>query len=538
MASLIEPVESNMIHTRNELIDENIEEAEHISQLGDFIGTANSHDVTVQSHMRGKKFTTVAYAFGFLIFMALIVYLSVNLAKQGTLSGSNLAWFFLLMFLAIIFLAAILEECIYRIKLWCNRTIFDRRTSFRPKQGLNLSTVLLHIDGMIPTVEKLPEVEESAKRQLSKVVFWISKYLPGQTPLTLLLTGSTAERFNAPVSEHCIKIASGFSQETHALITDYDFMLYNEHLSASFNSNLVDYHIETEGVDPGFAKLYSHCSKTYLSAKHVTKTIYDSMMQISVRNLPGYKEPIPGDDEEPASYSRNHEFVIQQSGPAVNIRIIEREPERYLLADLTYAVKCKEWPTISNWSMRCRKWPSCEDVTRIVKLGFHLVPKSNTNDKKKLTWRFSFSIAEVELSKLLKPTARKCFIAMRIIGKDFLTPTCKRLRSYHLKTLFLHFLEKTDPQEWQESHIEGCFLNFLDYVINAIQSRECWNFWLIGINLFQNMTEKDAKKLLRVCKKIKERPTDYIERLLAIEERIISRREPRLRSYGAFVYWA
>uniref|UniRef100_A0A7M5V2R0 Mab-21-like HhH/H2TH-like domain-containing protein n=1 Tax=Clytia hemisphaerica TaxID=252671 RepID=A0A7M5V2R0_9CNID len=101
---------------------------------------------------------------------------------------------------------------------------------------------------------------------------------------------------------------------------------------------------------------------------------------------------------------------------------------------------------------------------------------------------------------------------------------------------------KTDPREWQESHIEGCFHNFLDYVINAIQSRECWNFWLIGINLFQNMTEKDVKKLLRVCKK----PTDYIERLVARgdqqtsipEEKIISRREPRLRSYGTFVYWA
>ena len=93
--------------------------------------------------------------------------------------------------------------------------------------------------------------------------------------------------------------------------------------------------------------------------------------------------------------------------------------------DLTYCLQCKEWPHLSDWPSRPnRLWPSKEDIERVKNLGCHLVPKSQPNDKQGVTWRFSFVKAEVELSKLISLTARRCFIALKVIGKDFLYPYC------------------------------------------------------------------------------------------------------------------
>ena len=60
-----------------------------------------------------------------------------------------------------------------------------------------------------------------------------------------------------------------------------------------------------------------------------------------------------------------------------------------------------------------------------------------------LTWRYSFSLAERELSKEINEIARKCFLCLKIISADHLKPICKRLKSYHLKTILFRTLEVT-----------------------------------------------------------------------------------------------
>ena len=117
-------------------------------------------------------------------------------------------------------------------------------------------------------------------------------------------------------------------------------------------------------------------------------------------------------------------FECRKQGPTVRIGF-EKKRQQYFFMDLTYCLQCKEWPHLSDWPSRPnRLWPSTEDVERVKNLGCHLVPKSQPNDKQGVTWRFSFSKAEVELSKLISLTARRCFIALKVIGKDFLYPYC------------------------------------------------------------------------------------------------------------------
>ena len=93
--------------------------------------------------------------------------------------------------------------------------------------------------------------------------------------------------------------------------------------------------------------------------------------------------------------------------------------------------------TESDWPFRNKMWPNRKVVATIIKdIGFQFVPKNKQNDKSKFTWWYSFSTAERELSNHANETARICFLCLKIISTDHLKPLCKRLKSYHLKTVF------------------------------------------------------------------------------------------------------
>ena len=138
------------------------------------------------------------------------------------------------------------------------------------------------------------------------------------------------------------------------------------------------------------------------------------------------------------------------------------------------------------------------------------MPKSQPNDKQGHTWRFSFSLAEVEISKMIPPIARQCFVTLKVIRKDFLKTKCGKLKSYHLKTIFMWVLEKTQPHEWNSENAEVVFHSLLDAVIKAVSERYCPHYWLNDINLFEDFTLRDAHKLHMFLNRVKRNPTHYI----------------------------
>ena len=82
-------------------------------------------------------------------------------------------------------------------------------------------------------------------------------------------------------------------------------------------------------------------------------------------------------------------------------------PNNILQIDFTISLPCK-WHNVSDWLMRAnRKWPSHQVVEAIIEKGIHLVPKSQEDDQSGDTWRMSFSLAEMELSKHVPRTARR-----------------------------------------------------------------------------------------------------------------------------------
>ena len=344
-----------------------------------------------------------------------------------------------------------------------------------------------------------------------------------------------------PLSSNWISI-EGDLEDNHALISDFDFMLQLDQIGSSYAAGKDDLTIDTYGCQIGYAKLRINNNQSvqgvfrasdhenYLSARTLKNRIYQAIGDTDMSIYPGF-----------VSYagllcvknSKDHFVQLKLSGPAIklefgtgsflrgrmitaNFAFFSKVDTNKFLADITFSVPCKEWPSISDWpSRQNRCWPSAEDVRRIVNLGFHLVPKSQEQgDPSQTTWRFSFSQAEVELSKLISDDARKCLLALKIVLKDFLTYTCSKLSSYHLKTIYLHRLERTGLEFWSENDGGGCeyaFMVLLRDLKIALDSGECNHFWIPQINLFKDIHPHKLKSLSKVLDKVIQNPSPYIQ---------------------------
>lgn len=53
----------------------------------------------------------------------------------------------------------------------------------------------------------------------------------------------------------------------------------------------------------------------------------------------------------------------------------------------------------------------------------------------------------------------------------------------------------------------------------AIEKQSCSHFWLPGINFFEDLSEKDQKKVLKVLREVKDMLEKFIELLTEEEEK-------------------
>ena len=137
-------------------------------------------------------------------------------------------------------------------------------------------------------------------------------------------------------------------------------------------------------------------------------------------------------------------YWIKIQGPAINVKFDTFD------CDLTYSLKCNNWTeNISNWPYRVgKKWPCEVDVKRITSEDFHVVPKSQEDDREGLSWRISFSKAEISLSHLIPTMAYMAFLGIKVVTKNVLSVASKKVKSYHIKTLLFYTLERTGESFW------------------------------------------------------------------------------------------
>ena len=442
----------------------------------------------------------------------------------------------------------------YFASRWCYllyyRCIRKQRKSML-KNHMNLRDTLIAFREQVPTMDQLKRIEERSRNYLCNVQTLINERLNIDTEI--LLTGSAAERYGVPftslqkneeTSNDCPSKFAFCCQESlqeaelgtlhdlkHAILTDCDCMISPKNRMVSFNDGINEQMYQTEQRQMYQATvkefpfyIISYNSDAHFSSKDLKKELLHAVEKLDVTSFPW--------DFSGGEHSNN--FVeLYINGPALTLKLGSTESrfqitDMAFYGDITYSLKCPEWPDICNWGRRpptlgsnqpnlekpIMKWPQPEEVERIKSFGCHFVPKSHPEDSDGLTWRISFSRAEIELSKLVPETARLCLIGLKVIAKDYLSVACKKFKSYHLKCIFLYTLEFTEPSIWEEENVEYCFHVLLKSLRTCLETEMVPYFWVSTENLLKDFTKKDFEKLLEQLTRVENDPSKFIELLL------------------------
>lgn len=370
-----------------------------------------------------------------------------------------------------------------------------RRCVFTGRSSKSLQEILLLVGKEIPTEDELHQVKDKALLYLHDIKAELEKTMTGKK-FQFIFSGSVVERYGIPfmLSDNtCAAFSFG------PLHSDLDVMISSMSDRACFSGqgNIYVEPLFTGGVRfTGYAKLTT-LTPTFetvsISSRLIINSVKGAVKNAPIANLPGKSCCVWAP-----------KIHLNSKGPALKIRI----PAQFEV-DITFCIHCPEWPTTSDWPSRPRYWPSLVDVQRIMALGCHLVAKSAPGDKDQESWRFSFSLAEVELSKLVPDTARKCYLALKIILRDHLQPVVPEIGSYHIKTIFLNAIEKLPFDFWVEDNIEECFLRLLAELEFALGSMKCAHHWFSSINLF-SIKRKKLQLLAKKVRRIQKDPSPFI----------------------------
>ena len=156
----------------------------------------------------------------------------------------------------------------------------------------------------------------------------------------------------------------------------------------------------------------------------------------------------------------------------------------------------------------------------VIESGCQIVPKEDpTGDE--FSWRLSFSRGELMLSTHVPPKARDAYVAVKLFWKNNLKVECPALRSYHLKTLFYHFLEATDRRHLEIGDVKTIARSLLLFVLQNIKDKTCKHYFVETINLFECLS---TSQQINTCIKIIEsslKREQFTSSLLSLNSKIV-----------------
>jgi len=123
-------------------------------------------------------------------------------------------------------------------------------------------------------------------------------------------------------------------------------------------------------------------------------------------------------------------------------------------------------------------------VCQVIKTGCQAVPKSDLTDDQ-FCWRLSFSRGEQVLSKHVPPNARLAFLAVKLAWKQRFKQACEKLKSYHLKTIFYHFLENSDQKAMENASFDVIYRSFIRFLLTYLRKKEVPHFFIRSVNLME-----------------------------------------------------
>ncbi|XP_060568769.1 uncharacterized protein LOC132727350 [Ruditapes philippinarum] len=175
-----------------------------------------------------------------------------------------------------------------------------------------------------------------------------------------------------------------------------------------------------------------------------------------------------------------------------------RGEKGYSDIDIVYAMHCNSLPqSASNFLDRhgIGTWPTSEMIRFISNNGCCLVgASSKISTYPELEWRISTSLGERYLMFNLNITQLHCYVLMKIILKQFLTPQSP-LSSYMCKTVLLHCIQNTGRNFWKKNNLFTCLTYCLLELQSYIKNENCPHFIIPENNLMAGQFTAEEVKL-------------------------------------------
>lgn len=221
-----------------------------------------------------------------------------------------------------------------------------------------------------------------------------------------------------------------------------------------------------ESEVPGYVRLRARNSpmflkysspEGYINAKSIRGPWFKSLVSRAVNRI------------KPKSPYSEVRLVVRNHGPAVQVDVFRKgSDERYLSVDLVPSLQVDD------------RW---------------YVPKPFKGKRyvfqDELLWRKAFSPKEKQFLASMDSEDHGCrHELLRIVKTIVKRPrTSLPLDSYHLKTAFMHYIEREGPNWVSGDALGKNFLGFLEELQRYLASRNLPHYWLIKVNLLDDFKE-------------------------------------------------
>ena len=175
--------------------------------------------------------------------------------------------------------------------------------------------------------------------------------------------------------------------------------------------------------------------------------------------------------------------------------------------DFLLAFPLMNWPSPANeWIHRERYWPDLDIIKNLASLPCHVIAKPMAEGHTS-SWRYSFSrqvliisirfqsegifLQELQIANILPLNARLCYIGLKYIFKKYIKEKFPLvLKSYHILTIFLWFMESRSPTIWKNEGDDSFCENLKDLLLFTSESLsfcEIPHYFIRKIDLDENL---------------------------------------------------
>ena len=206
---------------------------------------------------------------------------------------------------------------------------------------------------------------------------------------------------------------------------------------------------------------------------------------------------------------------VFRNGSSVNrkrVSFVNEEASVPFTVNLLPTLACPHnWPLCAYWFKNyTKKWPAVKVKDDVLLGGMHLVAVV-TNKESDILWEISFCGARRHLLRSDCDGKKTCLRVLKVLLKNDLSRP-KGLVPQHLENIVLWASKKHwQQEEWAEAKLSERVLEMLVALQKCLENRDCYNFFVPTMNLFNDLKPEVVKMLAVKVKDVLLDPCKYLK---------------------------